>query len=880
MSYIRHAIHTLAVVLIVCAGLVSASLGPARPLKRITNPSTLALEILPRRPSTHEPRSTTSREPILRHSDTFRLTLSAFDQTYHLHLRPNDHLIHPAARVNYFYTNTDGSTVLDRTEPLLRESIKVYWGEVVPADESPSRMREDAVGALPRPSLGWARIMVHDQGDITRGTPPVYEGAFSVHGVVHHVMTKDNYLRHKHEFDSPILAVQDEPDSPLVIFRDSDVMSYLEEHALRTGIPVDPSSLPPPPRTCGHDHLPYNTDPSLNPSLRKESTSPWYDPLGVFNPLSVIKRDDAVGANMSTNFQSSIGKNAGCPTSQKILYMGVAADCAYTALYGTTSNATTQILNDWNMASSLYKQTFNISLGIVELQVHNATCPTTPDPANPWNVDCTGTNNLTLNDRLSVFSSWRGNRTNDGVGLWHLMSGCPTGSEVGIAWLSTLCQQEASGSAPSIVSGTAVSTAGRTEWQVVAHEIGHNFGAIHDCTSGCNSTTNCCPMSANSCDAGGKFVMNPTTAASETTFSACSLGNICSLMQGNSGWKTNTSCLAAPNPSQKIISLQMCGNGIVEDGEDCDPGPGVNSTCCNSKTCKFTAGSVCDPTNSECCTDSCQFAPSTQVCRPAKDATCDTAETCSGNNATCPPDIFAPNGKSCGQGGLACASGQCTSLSQQCQQLGGSMNLQTACPAQNDKSCMVSCQDPSHANQCITLQTQLVDGSPCGYGGTCTNGACRPGSLFETAKAWYTRNLTISVPVTVAVGVVAVFLAVLLLLCVKRKCCGKRSDRLASSEPMLETLKPQRISSWGTPPVAIVPAVLQPGSSASRGQVASVSRSRSGSLASRDVHGRSNSSGPVPPLPFAGTGTVVAQVGEGSAESHWVDPGPWNGRFQ
>ena len=58
------------------------------------------------------------------------------------------------------------------------------------------------------------------------------------------------------------------------------------------------------------------------------------------------------------------------------------------------------------------------------------------------------------------------------------MSGCPTGSEVGIAWLATLCQQTSSGSIPSIVSGTAVSTAGRTEWQVISHEIGHNFGAI------------------------------------------------------------------------------------------------------------------------------------------------------------------------------------------------------------------------------------------------------------------------------------------------------------------------------------------------------------------------------------------------------------------
>jgi hypothetical protein len=85
---------------------------------------------------------------------------------------------------------------------------------------------------------------------------------------------------------------------------------------------------------------------------------------------------------------------------------------------------------------------------------------------------------MNLDNRLSAFSDWRGKRSNDGAGLWHLLSGCPTGDEVGIAWLATLCQTTMSSSGNASVSGTAVSTAGRTEWQVIAHETGHNFGAI------------------------------------------------------------------------------------------------------------------------------------------------------------------------------------------------------------------------------------------------------------------------------------------------------------------------------------------------------------------------------------------------------------------
>jgi hypothetical protein len=136
-------------------------------------------------------------------------------------------------------------------------------------------------------------------------------------------------------------------------------------------------------------------------------------------------------------------------------------------------------------------------------------------------------------------------------------------------------------------------------------------------------------------------------------------------MLGSTAGKLDTSCLSNPDPSRQVITLQMCGNGIVETGEDCDPGKNVNSTCCDTSTCKFLGNAVCDPSNSPCCTAQCQFAPATQVCRPAQDPTCDTTEMCTGNSPACPPDNFAPNGKSCGPNKLACASGQCTSLARE-----------------------------------------------------------------------------------------------------------------------------------------------------------------------------------------------------------------------
>jgi hypothetical protein len=168
-------------------------------------------------------------------------------------------------------------------------------------------MREDAAGAVPtsHPSvLGWARLMVHHQGDAEKGAAPEFEGAFSVDGIVHHITTKDNYLRTKNKFDPDISQCLDVSDASLIIWRDSDVMTAEEEHRTKGRASLDEFSNEAP-QTCGHDRLGYNTDPTLNSILRKAASISWLsNPLGTFHHGKKDRRDD-VGAGqggMNTRF--------------------------------------------------------------------------------------------------------------------------------------------------------------------------------------------------------------------------------------------------------------------------------------------------------------------------------------------------------------------------------------------------------------------------------------------------------------------------------------------------------------------------------------------------------------------------------------------------
>ena len=630
---------------------------------------------------------------------------SRFDLVFNLHrkkqkiklvLEPSDGVVADGATVSYL--GPDGEVA--RTEPLSRHDHKVFRGNawVELADRSWT-------------SVGWARIYVHRDG-----IDPLFEGAFSVSGDHHHIKLRSSYLQTKHALDPHLEAGDDEY---MVVFRDSDIG---RESRSRTELRRSEGDEP----SCNTPALSFNSNPQhplfvpvSNPMLKRNEGS-W----GTAYIQSAFQRrqiDTTGGGNSGgVNLSSTIGSTQGCPTTRKVALIGVATDCTYTATFNSTDAARKNVIAQINSASDVYEKAFNITLALANLTVNPADCPGTPAAATPWNAQC---GNTTITDRLNMFSQWRGER-NDTNAYWTLLTNCRTGAEVGLAWLGQACVSDVTSGNGETVSGANVVALTNTEWQVIAHESGHTFGAVHDCDSTtCASASTvasqqCCPLSSTTCDAQGNFIMNPSTGQGISTFSACTIGNVCSAFHRNS---VKTTCLS-DNKGVSTVSEGFCGNGIVEDGEECDCGGTAscgNNTCCNPTTCKFINNAVCDDSNEDCCSN-CQFASAGTVCRKST-GVCDPQETCSGTSPDCPVDATAPNGQDCGNG-LECASGQCTSRNLQCKTLMGSYTSNNDTYACDSQGCTLSCASPEFGpGTCYSMQQNFLDGTPCGGGGSCSN---------------------------------------------------------------------------------------------------------------------------------------------------------------
>ncbi|KAI3365175.1 hypothetical protein L3Q82_010270, partial [Scortum barcoo] len=304
-----------------------------------------------------------------------------------------------------------------------------------------------------------------------------------------------------------------------------------------------------------------------------------------------------------------------------------------------------------NLLDGYYKQ-LNIRVVLVGLEIFT--------DLNPFNVE------LSAGEVLANFVKWRKMSLvpkirNDVGQLIVGRSQAYGGGILGMAFVGTVCSAATSGGINVFSDNSLVYFS-----TVVAHELGHTLGMNHDdqrCTCG-----------------GGSCIMAASATGSKT-FSTCSGLDFEALVQRGGG-----GCLKNRPSLSDVVGIAQCGNGWLEEGEECDCGkPEVEyclmvvspiflcfrliqeckTDCCNARTCKLTSGSAC--AQGLCC-DKCQIRVAGTPCRGSVN-TCDLPEYCNGTSAFCPNDFYIMDGMPCQENSAYCYEGRCQTYDFQCRNL-------------------------------------------------------------------------------------------------------------------------------------------------------------------------------------------------------------------
>lgn len=295
----------------------------------------------------------------------------------------------------------------------------------------------------------------------------------------------------------------------------------------------------------------------------------------------------------------------------------------------------------------------------------------------------------------------------------------PTASDFTVLLVSTPFQHSVVGNSilrglcTSAYSGTIVSTykfpVNTTSWaadlaDTIAHELGHGLGLDHDDADVVGSGT----VMAATASTSSRLRLREWSAPNQDYF----LKRRAQLLRNYPCLTTVAS--AVRRPTQDFAS---CGNGIVDNGEDCDCGHplgarclGPEGACCEPDSCLLRPGAACG-VNAECCDlATCQFRTNRTLCRPVAHPECDVPEYCTGQSGHCPPDVVRNTLAPCAytddsftaySGPIVaarCIRGACRTHTDQCRRLWGPMMMSA------DLACYDLNGEGTYANNCGRLE--------------------------------------------------------------------------------------------------------------------------------------------------------------------------------
>uniref|UniRef100_A0A3B3ZRD6 Disintegrin and metalloproteinase domain-containing protein 10 n=1 Tax=Periophthalmus magnuspinnatus TaxID=409849 RepID=A0A3B3ZRD6_9GOBI len=413
----------------------------------------------------------------------------------------------------------------------------------------------------------------------------------------------------------------------------------------------------------------------------------------------------------------------------------IQTDHLFFKYYGSREAVIAQISSHVKAIDSIYQATDFMGIRNISFMVKRIRINTTDDErdkTNPFRFANIGVEKfLELNseqnhDDYCLAYVFTDRDFDDGV-LGLAWVGAPSGSSGGICEKSRMYSD---GKRKSLNTGiiTVQNYASHVPPKVshitFAHEVGHNFGSPHD------SGIECTPGELQNEKERGNYIMYARATSGDklnnNKFSICSIRNISAVLL-----KKKDDCF--------VVSGQpICGNGLVEDGEECDCGYSdqCNDICCHSaneeegKRCKLQEGKVCSPSQGPCCTEQCTYKDTSARCR--QESECAQEGMCNGATALCPTSKPKENFTSCNSETQVCLNGVCSGSI--CKKYGLEM---CTCAIQDGKDeaeelCHVCCMEKSTPSTCDSTGSDrwakffnkstktLQPGSPCNdYKGYC-----------------------------------------------------------------------------------------------------------------------------------------------------------------